>query len=64
MDTYLTLAIVAAAAIWLLARTFRRPRPGGCASGCAGCPAARFHGTGAASCHDGPALPSRDDARR
>lgn len=64
MDTYLTLALVAAAAIWLLARTLRRPRPGGCASGCEGCPAARFHGTGAASCHDARALPSRDDARR
>ncbi len=64
MDTYLTLALVAAAAVWLLARTLRRPRAGCCASDCAGCPAARFHGTGAASCHDTRALPSRDDARR
>ena len=64
MDTYLTLAIVAAAAIWLLARTFRRRRPGGCASGCEGCPAARFHGKGAVSCHNALGLPTRDDARR
>lgn len=64
MDTYLTLAIVAASALWLLARTFRRRSPGGCASGCDGCPAARLHGTRAASCHDSLALPSRDDARR
>lgn len=61
MDTYLTLAIVAAAAIWLLARTFRRRRPGGCASGCDGCPAARFRGTGAASCAAPLTLPARND---
>ena len=63
METYLTYAIIAAAAVWLIVRSLRRPDRDGCASGCDGCPLARFHGTGAASCASASALPSREDAR-
>ena len=51
METYLTFAIVASAAVWLIARSFRSPASDGCALGCDGCPLALFHGTGSVSCH-------------
>jgi len=43
MDALITVAIVAAAALWSLSRLFRRAPSsgsGGCASGCDGCPLA------------------------
>ncbi len=61
MDTCLTLAIVAGAATWLLARALRRRRPGTCASGCEGCPAARAC---AAATTSGPGRPARNDGTR
>lgn len=65
MDTLLTVAIVAAAALWATLRLFRRRRPA-CGGSCAGCPAVR-RAADAEACAPAPSalsLPSRGDGGR
>ena len=66
MDTFLTVTIVAAAALWAALRLLRRRRPGACGGACSGCPASG-RATGGDACAPAPSalsLPSRNDGGR
>ncbi|MCL4807618.1 MAG: FeoB-associated Cys-rich membrane protein [Thermoanaerobaculia bacterium] len=66
MDTFVTVAIVAAAALWAALRLFRR-RTGACDGACDGCTDAGRSDAGNDACAPAPSalsLPSRNDGGR
>lgn len=66
MDTFVTVAIVAAAALWAALRLFRR-RAGACDGACAGCTDAGRSDAGSDACAPASSalsLPSRNDGGR
>ena len=66
MDAFVTVTIVAAAALWAALRLFRRRRPGACDGACSGCPGGG-RDAGRDACAPPPSslsLPSRIDGGR